>query len=62
MTDVIKPVNITGAAIITPEDISPCKNCVFIIHQRYAGKWTEINDSMDTLLIFEGVKLSKENL
>jgi hypothetical protein len=38
MTDEIKPVNIAGAAIITPEDISPCKKCVFIIHQRYAGK------------------------
>jgi hypothetical protein len=61
MTDVIKPVNIAGAAIITPEDISPCKNCVFIIHQRYAVNELE-SMTRWILLIFEGVKLSKENL
>jgi len=60
MTDVIKPVNIAGAAIITPEDISPCKNCVFIIHQRYAGKWTEINDSMDTVNLWGGQVIKRE--
>jgi len=45
-----------------PDDIFPCKDCVLIVRQRYTDKRTEINDSMDTLLIFEGVKLSKENL
>jgi hypothetical protein len=42
-----------------PDDIFPCKDCVFIVRQRYADKRTEINDSMDTLLIFEGGKVIK---
>ncbi len=36
-----------------PDDIFPCKDCVLIVRQRWADKRTEINDSMDTLLIFE---------
>jgi hypothetical protein len=42
-----------------PDDIFPCKDCVFIVHQRYADKRTEINDSMDALLIFEGGEVIK---
>ena len=44
-----------------PDDIFPCKNCVFIIHERYADKRTKISDSMDTLLIFnEGEIVKRE--
>ena len=42
-----------------PDDIFPCKDCVLIVRQRYAGKRTEINDSMDTLLIYEGGEVIK---
>jgi len=42
-----------------PDDIFPCKDCVLIVHQRYADKRTEINDSIDTLLIFEGGEVIK---
>ena len=42
-----------------PDDIFPCKDCVLIVRQRYADKRTEINDSMDTLLICEGSKVVK---
>ncbi len=45
-----------------PEDIFPCKDCVLIVRQRYADKRTEINDSMDTLLICEGGKVIKREL
>jgi hypothetical protein len=40
-----------------PDDIFPCKDCVLIIRQRYPDKRTKINDSMDTLLIFEEGKV-----
>jgi hypothetical protein len=42
-----------------PDDIFPCKDCVLIVRQRYADKRTKINDSMDTLLIYEGGEVIK---
>lgn len=42
-----------------PNDVFPCKDCVLIVRQRYADKRTEINDSMDTLLICEGGEVIK---
>ncbi len=42
-----------------PDDIFPCKDCVLIVRQRYTDKRTEINDSMDTLLIYEGGEVIK---
>ena len=42
-----------------PDDIFPCKDCLLIVCQRYADKRTEINDSMDTLLIYEGGEIIK---
>ncbi len=42
-----------------PVDIFPCKDCVVIVRQRYADKKTKINDSVDTLLIFEEDKVIK---
>ena len=42
-----------------PDDIFPCKNCLLIVQRKY-GKYTmEINDSMDTLLIYEGDEIIK---
>ena len=41
------------------DDIFPCKDCVFIVHQRYGDKRAEINDSMDALLFFEGGEIVK---
>ncbi len=41
------------------DNIFPCKDCVLLVRQRYAGKRTEINDPMDTLLIFEGDRVVK---
>ena len=43
----------------SPDNIFPCKDCVLIVRQRYPGKRTEINDSMDTLLIYEGGEVIK---
>jgi len=37
-----------------PEDIFPCKDCLFIVQGKYTKHRMEVNDSMDTLLIFEG--------
>jgi hypothetical protein len=37
-----------------PEDISLCKDYLLIIHRKYANRKTRVNDSMDTLLIYEG--------
>jgi len=42
-----------------PDDIYPCKDCLLIVRKRCADKKTEINDSMDALLIFEGGKVIK---
>jgi hypothetical protein len=42
-----------------PQDIFPCKDCLLIVHQRYSDKETKINDSMDTLIIFEEGKILK---
>ncbi len=42
-----------------PDDIFPCKDCVLIVCQRYPDKRTKINDSMDTLLIYEGGEVIK---
>jgi hypothetical protein len=42
-----------------PDDIFPCKDCVLIVHQRYAKNRREISDSMDTLLICEGGEVIK---
>jgi len=42
-----------------PDDIFPCKDCVLIVRQRYADKRTKINDSMDTLLIFQDGEVIK---
>ncbi len=35
------------------------KDCVLIVRQRYADKRTEINDTMDTLLMCEGGEVIK---
>jgi hypothetical protein len=43
-----------------PDDIFPCKDCVLIVRQRYADKRTKINDSMDTLLIYESGEVIKK--
>ena len=42
-----------------PDEIFPCKDCVLLVRQRYADKRTEMNDSMDALLIFEVDKVIK---
>ncbi len=42
-----------------PDNIFPCKNCVLVVRKKYAGRRTEINDSMDALLILEGDKVIK---
>jgi hypothetical protein len=42
-----------------PDDIFPCKDCVLIVQRKYAKNRMEINDSMDTLLIYEGSKVIK---
>ena len=42
-----------------PDDIFPCKDCVLLVHRRYAKDRREISDSMDTLLICEGGEVTK---
>ena len=42
-----------------PEDIFPCKDCVLIVHRKYTGNKMEVNDSLDTLLIYEGGEVIK---
>ena len=42
-----------------PDDIFPCKDCVLLVHQRYAKNRREISDLMDTLLICEGGEVIK---
>jgi ribosomal protein S26 len=42
-----------------PDDIFPCKDCVLIVQRKYANHRMEINDSMDTLLIYEDSKIIK---
>jgi hypothetical protein len=36
-----------------PDDIFRCKDCVLIIHRKYANRKTRVSDSMDALLIYE---------
>ena len=36
-----------------PDDIFPCKDCVLMVRGKYAKNEIKINDSMDTLLIYE---------
>jgi hypothetical protein len=35
-------------------DIFPCKDCVLIVQRKYTGNKMEVNDSMDTLLVYDG--------
>jgi hypothetical protein len=42
-----------------PDGIFPCKDCVLIVHRKYAKNKMEVNDSLDTLLIYEGSKVVK---
>ena len=42
-----------------PDDVFPCKDCVLIVRQKYAKNKMEVNDSLDTLLIYEGSKVVK---
>jgi hypothetical protein len=42
-----------------PDDIFPCKDCVLLVHRRYAKNRREISDPMDTLLICEGGEVVK---
>jgi hypothetical protein len=42
-----------------PEDTFPCKDCVLIVQRKDTGNIMEISDSMDTLLICEGVEVTK---
>ena len=44
-----------------PDDIFPCKDCVLIVHRKYTRNKMEVSDSMDTLLIYEGSGVIKEN-
>jgi hypothetical protein len=43
-----------------PEDIFPCKDCVLIVQRKYTGNKMEVSDSLDTLLIYEGNKIIKQ--
>lgn len=36
-----------------PVDIFLCKDCLFIVQGKYTNHKMEVNDSMDTLLIYE---------
>ena len=42
-----------------PDDIFPCKDCVLIVQRKYAKYRIELNDSLDTLLIYEGGEVIK---
>jgi hypothetical protein len=42
-----------------PVDIFPCKDCVLIVQRKYGNNKTEISDSMDMLLIYEGSEVVK---
>jgi hypothetical protein len=42
-----------------PDDVFPCKDCVLIVHRKYPKNRMEVNDSLDTLLIYEGSKVVK---
>jgi hypothetical protein len=42
-----------------PEDIFPCKDCLLNVQRKYANHRMEINDSIDTLLIYEGGEVIK---
>ena len=42
-----------------PEDIFPCKDYVLIAQYKHADRRTKIDDSLDTLLIYEGDQIVK---
>jgi hypothetical protein len=42
-----------------PDDIFACKDCVLIVQRKYAKNKMEVNDSLDTLLIYKGSKVVK---
>ena len=42
-----------------PDDIFPCKDCLLIVQRKYAKNKMEVNDSLDTLLIYKGSKVVK---
>lgn len=42
-----------------PDDIFPCIDCVLIVQRKYAKHKMEVNDSMDTLLMYEGEEVIK---
>ena len=42
-----------------PKEVFPCKDCVLILHRRYTKHSMELNDSLDTLLIYEGSEVIK---
>jgi hypothetical protein len=42
-----------------PNDVFPCKDCVLIIQRKYTNRKTNVNDSIDTLSIYEGDKVIK---
>jgi hypothetical protein len=42
-----------------PDDIFPCKDCVLIVHPKYANNKIQVNDSMNRLLIYVGSKTIK---
>jgi len=42
-----------------PDDIFPCKDCVLIVQRKYAKNKMEVNDSLDTLLIYKGSEVVK---
>jgi hypothetical protein len=42
-----------------PDDIFPCKDYLLIVQRKYGNNKMEINDSMDTLLIYEGSEVVK---
>ena len=41
------------------EEVFPCKDCVLIVHRRYTNNSMEVNDSLNTLLIYEGSEVIK---
>ena len=46
-----------------PDDIFPCKDCVLIVQRKYKGNRMEVNDSLDTLLIYEcGEVIKRETI
>lgn len=42
-----------------PNGIFPCKDCVLIVQRKYAENEVRLNDSLDTLLIYEDGEIIK---